>query len=235
MRARRLAVVLTLAGASVWGCDSSPNGPTFISLDEFPAAFARRYCHRVYGCCRSEDRAVASPGTDEASCTDQMTENATDNATLLLSFGGVGYFGDVAERCLALLDRGACTDIFDPTYGSLVACQDVFAGTRVLDASCEDARQCLSGACTGRCAPPATCAADEIIGGDNQCLPRVAGGAACTLSAQCPTGDACVAEVCKARGALGAPCTVAEDCAGTCDPASGTAPPKCRVGYCTGE
>ncbi|HVU50561.1 MAG TPA: EB domain-containing protein [Polyangia bacterium] len=239
---RRPAHALALAAAAVaalgaGGCGSSSNepDPAPISLDEFPAAFAKAYCHRVYSCCRPEDRIVASPGDDEATCTTEMTENASDNARLLFSFGGVGYFEDRARRCLEVLAYGPCGAIFEPGYGSIIACQDVFAGTRALGERCEDSHQCLSGACAGaECVEAAACGADAVVDLDNQCQPRAALGGPCFFDAQCPATAACVADVCKLRGPVGAACTSPADCTGTCAPTDAGAP-ACRVGFCAGE
>jgi hypothetical protein len=234
-RAPAVVLALVLAwGASV-GCEPPPGDP--LTLEAFPAAFALRYCRRVYDCCLPADRSVASPGTDEDMCTAGMTDNARNNAEVLLSFGGIGYFADAAQRCLDVLDKRPCADIFEPRAGVLIACQDVFAGTRALDAACEDGRQCTSGACAGAlCVAPVTCPADQIATDGNQCASRVALGQTCALSGQCPGGAGCVASACKMRGATGEPCSSVDDCAGACGPvANDSGVNACRPGYCVGQ
>jgi hypothetical protein len=236
MRPRALALVVA-AACGLGGCGSSPNDPAPpapISLDDFPAAFAEGYCRRVYSCCRPEDRFMASPGDDEATCVDEMTVNARNNAQLLLAFGGLGYFEDAAQRCLEVLTYGPCGAIFEPGYAEIIACQDVFAGTLPLGQSCEEARQCRSGACGVGCVAPAVCGAGEIVDRENQCQPRAALADPCVLSAQCPAGAACAGDVCKMRSPSGAACATPEDCEGTCAP-DDAGVSACRVGYCAGE
>jgi hypothetical protein len=233
---RALAVVLasvlaTLAGGAV-GCSSSSNDPVTISLDDFPAAFARRYCHRVYGCCLPEDRAEVSPGADEVACTAGMTENARANGELLLSAGGIAYFPIAAARCLSDLDGSVCADLFKESDASLAVCQDVFAGTRANGMACADHKQCASGTCTGTCADPADCSAGAVADDSNVCVPRVGLGAACTVTAQCPAAAGCVNDLCVARAADGSPCNEARDCLGTC--ANTAAGFFCRAPLCRG-
>jgi hypothetical protein len=238
---RRPAVVVLLAVAAALGgagCSSSSNEPpppAAVSLDEFPAAFAQGYCRRVFSCCRPQDRSLASPGDDEASCTAQMTENVRDNAQSLLDGGGLGYFEDAAQRCLQLFAYGPCGALFEPGYGSLVACQDVFAATGALGDLCEDPRQCTSGACVGGvCVEGGTCPAGQVPDRDNECYPRAALGGVCINKVQCPSGTACGGGMCVMRRPIGSPCAQPEECTGTCAPNTEGAS-TCRVGYCSGE
>jgi hypothetical protein len=231
-----LAVLLTLAGAGCGSSSNEPLPPAPVSFDVFPEEFAARYCRRVYDCCLPADRAAVSPGTDEAMCTAGMTENARDNAELLFTFPGIGYDAAAAGRCLAVLERYPCGDIFEPTAGVLVACQDVFAGTLPLQTSCEDGHQCASGTCDGAtCAVTVRCAPGEIVSDSNGCLPQVGLGQSCALARQCPPEAGCPAGVCKRRGQVGATCSVADDCAGTCGISVDTGRSACRPGLCLGQ
>jgi len=228
MRRRAVAVVLALAA-----CGSSSNEPAPVALEDFPAAFAARYCRRAYDCCLPDDRAAAAPGTDEASCAAMMTEFARSNAELLLGFHGVAYFAPAARRCLELLDVGACGEIFEPHQAALVGCQDVFAGTFALGTPCEDAQQCASAVCSdGACAVAATCADPDVVAATT-CVPRVGLGEPCYVSPQCPAGAACDQGACRREGALGEGCSLPSDCAGTCAP-DATGASVCRAGLCRG-
>ena len=210
--------------------------PRSISIDKFPKAFAQLYCRRVYDCCLPADRPRAAPGADERMCVADMTDNARSNGVLLLGFDGVRYFPVVGARCLAVLERGACGDIFEPQAATLIACQDVFSGTLPIGASCEDGRQCASETCAnGACAVSVTCPADQVFDGEsNSCLPRVGLGATCYVPRQCAVDAACVGGVCRQRRADGQPCQIVEDCLGSCGlPTSG--PAVCGPGLCTGQ
>jgi hypothetical protein len=204
-------------------------------LDEFIAAFGEGYCRRVYDCCRPEDRAVASPGTDEATCAAAMTKNARDNADFLLSVSGIAYDGVAARRCLDLLADGPCAAIWSPHFAAIIVCQDVFPGIGALGAACEDQRQCASGTCGGVCVEAATCGAGSVVDFDNGCQPLVGLMGPCTVTVQCPTGAACITGVCKARNPNGAPCQTADECAGTCAPEGDGGAYVCRPDYCTGQ
>jgi hypothetical protein len=234
---RVVAAIVTAAAALVAGCESSSNAPRPIpTLEDFPAEFARRYCRRVYDCCRPEDRSVASPGTDEEMCTAGMTEVARENGTLLMSFGGIAYIPLAGRRCLEVLEEGACGDVFDPSGGSLIACQDVFAGTRPLGAACEEGQQCESATCSGvMCIAAPMCGPDRVTDAAQHCGRRVGLGERCSFSAQCPEGAACVANACKMRDALGTPCTFIDDCAGACAPVGDSGVNACRAGFCLGQ
>jgi EB module len=261
MRRRALAVVMLLVGASGAGCGSSSGGSVgdagapgsdasssddadagpdadggLVSLDDFPAAFARRFCRRVYDCCLPPDRAIASPGTDQAMCVEAMTENARANGEILLSSGGIAYSAEAAQHCLELLDANTCSNVFDTRDGALVVCQDVFEGTRAIGEGCDDGIQCASGACTGSaCIPPIACAPTDVLNDVGGCVPRVALGAPCDFPEQCPAGATCANSVCKTRGAAGAPCLNINDCVGACAPvSSGSLEDVCRPGYCAG-
>jgi hypothetical protein len=207
-----------------------------VSLADFPAAFARRFCRRVYECCLPADRAVASPGADEAMCVEAMTENARVNGELLLSAGGIVYSAAAAQHCLDLVDDNTCSNIFDPRVGALLVCHDVFKGTRAFQEPCDDGFQCVSGACAGSaCIPTIVCDADHVVNDVGGCVPRVALGAACDFPEQCPPGSTCANLVCKSRGAVGAACLNIDDCTGACAPVSaGSVADACRAGYCTG-
>jgi hypothetical protein len=175
-----------------------------------------------------------SPPDDEATCTAEMTENARNNAQTLVA-GGLGYFENAARRCLELFAYGSCGAIFEPHYGSLIACQDVFAATGGLGASCEVPRQCTSGACSGgACVEASACPSGQVVDRDGECHPRVALGETCIASVQCPAGAACASGVCKLRQPAGASCSTPEDCAGTCG-TTGADVSTCRVGLCSGE
>jgi hypothetical protein len=208
------------------------DGP--ISLDEFPALFAAGYCRRVYDCCLPEDRVVASPGDDEPMCVAGMTENARSNGETLLGISGIVYFPNGAQHCLEVLAGSPCSDIFDPATATLVACQDVFAGTLPVGTGCEGGRQCASGTCAlETCAAPAVCAANEVVNDWNACVVRAGVGGSCTVTPQCPPNAACQGGTCTRRLADGAACQTFNDCAAACAPnAAGV--DVCRPGYCTG-
>ncbi len=224
----RSALFLTLALVGAAGVGCGPTPPS-VTLESFPLQFARGYCHRVYACCAAPDRSLTSPGSDEASCVAGMTDAASMNADLLFSFGGVGFIEPAAEHCLDVLSSGRCEDIFTSSSGQLIACQDVFAGLRPLGALCGDGRQCISAVCANAaCAVPVSCATTDVVSDDNTCIARVAIGAACTLSAQCPAGAACVSAICTQRLLDGAPCSQTEACVGACGPPAANA----LVGAC---
>jgi hypothetical protein len=227
---RRRALVALVLGLA---CGPSRPVEDPIVLESFLGDFAQAFCHRVYSCCESMDVAAVSPGTDEEECTAQMTGFAKGNADFLLGFRGIVFDADNARRCLDVLRHGACTSIFEPHYGSIIPCQDLFPGTREAGEHCEDDQECLSGRCGGSCAaaPVPTCPSAEYVDrAANLCVARHGDGTTCNDTRECITGDCCSDAVCVARARDGELCGVPDRCIGTCG-AGGF----CRPGYCRGR
>jgi hypothetical protein len=228
-----------LVGAMLAGVACGPSRAPYepLELEEFIGTFALDYCHRIYTCCNAVDLPTVSPGTSETTCTAEMTGFARANATFLLAHHGIVFDPAKAASCLALLEGAACSTIFEPRFGALVACQDIFPGSLAAGEECDDDHECASARCdSGECragAPPA-CSDEQFLDETRDvCIQRHELGAPCTLPTECLNGAACVHDVCVEPLADGLACEGLLDCEGTCAATQGQY--LCRPGYCRGH
>lgn len=215
-------------------------GPAGGSIDSFVPEYAQAVCHRVFGCCAEADRPRGIPGPDENSCASTTAEMLRKNLALSLQYNEVKFDGEAGVRCLAKLRTGACSELFDGAYGSLVACADVFTGPRQLGEACDADFVCASGDCEGQtcvvrpCSGPNQCAVTEYCS-SKVCVPRVAIGDACIFDGACPVGAICSQGKCAPRRQIGESCATPKECTESC---SSTAPGPsmgvCRAGRCQG-
>jgi hypothetical protein len=223
---------LVLLVVAALGCGPSRAVEEPIELETFVSDFALAFCHRIYTCCQAIDIPSVSPGSDEAACAAEMTENARANAQFLLGFRGITFDTAQARHCLDVLERGPCGSIFESEYGTIIACQNLFPGTRAAGDVCEDGQECTSGRCLGHCqdAPAATCLKNEYLDPEpNVCVARLEGGNSCMNSRQCLEGAGCVDGICTKRVPDGQSCVSPQACVGTCGPMG-----LCRPGICRG-
>jgi hypothetical protein len=218
--------------------DASDASDAQLRLGQFVISFGQAFCRRIYSCCEAADVQTVSPGTDERTCAAEMAAFAQSNAEFLLSYHGIVFDPAHASHCLDVLNEAACAEIFEPRFGTLTACQDVFPGSLPAGDGCDDGHECLSSRCSsGACTAegPPTCAATQYLDDSiDICLRRHALGASCSAIDQCEAGDTCVNDLCVEPLEDGAPCTLRHECVGTCRPGP-DGRSFCRTGYCRGS
>lgn len=218
------------------GCGSSRAPEEPLELEEFVSAFGQEYCHRIYNCCGAADLATVSPGENESTCAEQMAGFARANAAFLLSYHGIVFDPAHASRCLGILRSAACPTIFEPRFGALITCQDIFPGALTPGEECDDDHECVSGRCdAGQCsaAPLPECSKGQFLDEARAvCVQRHALGEDCSQASECGVDATCVHEVCVKPYAEGTPCESLGDCEGTC--ASMPDGNRCRTGFCRG-
>lgn len=232
----RVVLMLFAAAATSCGASRAPEDP--IELEEFVDAFGLEYCHRVYTCCGAADVATVSPGSSEVACAQEMSGFARANAAFLLSYHGIVYDQAHAARCLQTLRTAACSAIFEPRFGALLACQDIFPGTLRAGEECDDGHECASGRCDlAQCgaAPIPTCSEAQFLDESRVvCVQRHELGEACSQSGECGLDATCVHDVCVEPYSEGTPCEALQDCEGTCA-SMPDGDRLCRVGFCRGS
>src|SRR5450432_889466 len=212
------------------------------SFDTFVDSYTSAACKRVFACCAPADVKLATTGTDEASCVAMGRATLHGEAAQSIAMGLIRYDAAAGQKCLADLQQG-CPAVFDPTFGRLVVCGDVFPGARPLGAPCEDLDFiCASGDCEGTCVErppgcaPMSCTPDQFcVNPVMGCQPRAALGAACG-SIECAVGLTCATgATCATPLPDGQPCSSSIDCAHTCTTNSAGPPTGvCRPGICQG-
>jgi hypothetical protein len=237
-RARRWSA-LALAALTLPGATCGPD-----ALGSFTQSYWSAVCRRAFECCTPTDATSAVHAADQATCL-ANAKKAESSAAQVVGAGLLRFDASAASRCLKDLE-GTCGAVFDPKFGRLIPCNDVFVGATPLGGPCDEDATCASGDCESQmcvvrptpCAT-VTCAADQFCDGAGTCQPLSAAGGDCR-SHQCAAGLTCVASTdqCATPLADGQPCTYPYDCAGSCTetvPAPAGQTGMCRPGLCQGR
>jgi hypothetical protein len=213
------------------------------ALGSFTESYSKAVCRRAFECCSPADAMTALNAPDEASC---VTKNATrlgKEGPQLVADGLLRFDSQAASQCLKDLE-GTCSAVFEPKFGRLIPCNDVFVGAVPLGGPCDDDFVCASNDCEGQtcvvrptpCAA-VVCAADQSCDSTGTCQPLSAAGGDCRTH-QCAADLTCVGSTytCATPLADGQACTYPYDCAGSCTDISATGPAgTCRPGLCQGQ
>jgi hypothetical protein len=230
-----LALALLVPGATCGGQDA---------VQSFADSYAKAVCRRAFECCTPADAMAALNAATESACVAKLGANSSKIGPELIATGQLRFDSTAASQCLKDLE-GACSAVFDPRFGRVIPCNDVFVGAVPLGGPCDDDFVCASSDCEGQqcivrpnpCAA-VTCAADQFCDGTGACQPRGGVGADCH-AVQCASDLTCVASTtqCATPGADGDTCTSPFDCAGSCTQMT-YSPGKtgtCRPGLCQGS
>lgn len=177
-----------------------------------PVAFSPACLHYASHVTGGQCGAPDLPAAEVARVTPRWAQHCED----ILAMPGSSITAAALDRCLTLLEAGACWSANPPDV-----C--LASGTLPANAACnQDGLQCQSGSCTGTAAqaPCGTCVAPAEIGAscdptqtDNLCVL----GSSCTASTASTAASTCVAVT---LGVAGATCAQSSDCATglICDP-----------------
>src|SRR5450432_2742654 len=152
------------------------------SFDTFVDSYTSAACKRVFACCAPADVKLATTGTDEASCVAMGRARLHGEVAESIAMGLIRYDPAAGQKCLADLQQ-ACPAVFNPTFGRLAVCGDLFPGAMPLGAACGSS-ECAVGL---TCATGATCATPLPDG--QPCSSSIDCAHTCTTnSAGTPTG-----------------------------------------------
>jgi hypothetical protein len=217
------------------GLDAAPTSVSGLGAD-FKARYIEAACSLYVGCGLSKDPADCRKNYFEAGPLE------IDTIVGDIDQGVVVYDGANASPCFAAIAALPCTIPNFSNASTKVACEPVLRGTLPLQAACVQGLECTSGncektsgctgCCLGACAAPkakgtpgttckssleceeaAYCDLSTGSTGPYVCQPRLAMGAACTLSIACPIGAECAgiagSRTCQTQPANGEPCAKA--------------------------
>jgi hypothetical protein len=227
---------------AVPACGSGSGGAGSVSLAQACADLATSECNQRQAC---DPRGFAQVFADVTTC---VARTQLPCPTLSQAPGS-GYQPAAIEACAKALASATCADVGNDI--GLAACQ--IRGTLPPGAACADDSQCagaenycrLSGSC-GVCAPRkgvsdpnnplsfGDCAGndgcqDGLVCNLTLCAATVAPGGACSLTAPCTWGYACISGTCAVPMlSAGAACDYN---ASACDPTQGLVCPQ--AGMCT--
>jgi hypothetical protein len=232
--------VLALAALALPAATCGPD-----ALGSFTESYAKAYCHRAFACCAAADAPTATNAATEAACVTNAGTRLGKEGPTLVADGLLRFDSRAAAQCLKDLE-GACSAVFEPKFGRLIPCGDVFVGAVPLGGPCDDDFVCASDDCEGQmcvvrptpCAT-VTCAAGQYCDSAGTCEPLGAVGDDCRAH-QCAAELACLVSSYKCATPLadGQTCGYPSDCAGSCTlltaPSLPTSGGTCRPGLCQG-
>jgi MYXO-CTERM domain-containing protein len=178
-----------------------------VSLDQFPAAYAKVICDQNFKCASTEDIA----GRTKQDCLNTNSSTITFILPELRASQAKGRFvydGAKMGTCIAGLGALSCADwvtgLADPP-----GCTDAFVPKVAVGGACQQDAECIGGTCAGAdttVMPPV----------DGACKARIAHGAACAIEDTCVDGDYCDG-TCTSHKAGGAACTSSDQCGYACN------------------
>jgi hypothetical protein len=152
-----------------------------LTLNQYPAAYAKAFCGRLFTCCFPADRAPQF-GATEADCLSAL-ENAAFGVTGDLGAdvakGYIAYDGARAAACFGAISATSCEVVqgAGDFTASIAACQDHFLPKVAPGGACLDNHDCIGGWC------------DATIG--MKCVPALTDGQPCGTNNQCKEGSYC--------------------------------------------
>jgi hypothetical protein len=214
------------------------------ALGSFTSSYASAVCRRAFECCSAADAMRAVNAADEAACVAKMGTSIGRAGPELVAMGQVRFDSVAASQCLKDL-AGSCNAVFEPKFGRLIPCQDVFVGAVPLGGPCDGDFPCASNDCESQmcvvrpnpCAA-VTCGAGQFCDATGACQPLGGVGADCHTR-QCAADLTCLVSsyTCATPIADGQACTYPYDCAGSCTqltPGLTGQTGTCRPGLCQG-
>lgn len=212
MRCAVLAIVTAVGAAACGGG---------IGFDDFAAEQRGANCGYYVRC-----GAFGTVGD----CGRYFDRFSSDNPSLraAVDAGKIHYSESAAQDCVDALDHLDC-ELAAQDTDALAACDDVFTGTRPIDATCAFDHECISercvipdcttACCQGTCQEPRVfpglgepcstlCDGDLFCGYDQLCHAPLQSGETCNMFTVCAGALYCsvVTNACRERPARGEPC-----------------------------
>lgn len=228
-----LRMAITMAVLPVAGCPVSSSASAADDLRQGVEQMVAADCAWYYRCGYVSDEAACRTrllGDTSSSSFDRYAEHVTVDL-------------DRLAACAALYRTGTCDLVTAQAeyFHRLETCRGIFTGDLADGATCVDGVECASGSCstcegaccTGICVPKPglpsgdtctglglgfneECAAGTVCArtdGHYSCKPPAAEGAACTWSAECAEGLACVTDLTALPGVCLTPLAAGQTCA----------------------
>ncbi len=192
------AFIVAACSGSTFGTGGSGTGGSGTSGTGGPTASqacadsADAYCAQLAKC---SPVSMAEDYASAATCTSRRTQLCENS----LAAPGTGATPATTEACVAAFPTYSCADFDNDVVPP--ACRPQ-VGTGAAGVACAFAAQCESAFC--QIAKASSC---------GTCQPAPASGSSCAAS-NCPTGLHCATstQTCVAYGAVGAPCSLNNDC-----------------------